>query len=265
MVLITGPTGSGKTTTLYAILQQLRSEVDNIISIEDPVEYQISGIRQVQVSEATGLTFPIALRSILRQDPDIIMVGEIRDLETAEIGLRAAVTGHLVFSTLHANDTVSSVARLLDIGIPNYLINTAVTGVMAQRLVRRICPSCKIQIDPPKELLTKDYPPLESCFKGVGCDACQFIGYKGQVGVFELLNIASRLKKAITEFSSEDELWRIAKAGGTTTLFEDAWEKVKNGVTTVDEVMAKVHRRSFEEPVIKPKADPLLFVVDKTL
>ena len=258
MILITGPTGSGKTTTLYAILQQLRSETDNIVSIEDPVEYKIPGIRQVQVNEATRLTFPVALRSILRQDPDKIMVGEIRDLETAEIAMRAAVTGHLVFSTVHTNDTVSSVVRLLDIGIPHYLINTALAGVMAQRLVRRICPDCKTQTDPPEEILTNDYPPLDTCFKGIGCDTCQFTGYKGQVGVFELLRISSALKESIAGFSTEDDLWAVAKKDGTMTLFEDAWEKVKEGTTTIDEVTAKVHHALFEKQT-KSKIKPLLF------
>jgi len=261
MILITGPTGSGKTTTLYAILQQLRSETDNIISIENPVEYRIPGITQVQVDTATGLTFPSALRSILRQDPDIIMVGEIRDLETAEIALRAAVTGHLVFSTVHTNDSVSSITRLLDIGIPGYLINAGVTGVLAQRLVRRICPNCKEEAEPPEAVLGLDYPPLKACFKGVGCPACQYTGYKGQIGVFEILELSPDLREAVSSFVTEDILWDVAKANGTTTLFEDAWEKVNHGDTTVQEVIAKIHRKSFRGPANKHKTKLLLFNV----
>jgi type IV pilus assembly protein PilB len=259
MILITGPTGSGKTTSLYAILQQLRSETDNIISIENPVEYKIPGITQVQVNETTGLTFPVALRSILRQDPDIIMVGEIRDLETAEIALRASITGHLVFSTVHTNDTVSSIPRLLDIGIPHYLINAGVTGILAQRLVRRICQNCKTEVAPPEIALVNDYPPLESCFEGVGCRECQYTGYHGQIGAFEFLELTSKFREAVTDFAREDTLWEVARANGTSTLFEDAWEKVKNGITTVDEVIGKIHYKSFEAPAKKRKTKTLLF------
>ena len=259
MILITGPTGSGKTTSLYAILQQLRSETDNIISIENPVEYRTPGLTQVQVNEATGLTFPAALRSILRQDPDIIMVGEIRDLETAEIALRASITGHLVFSTVHTNDTVSSITRLLDIGIPHYLINAGVTGVLAQRLVRRICPDCKRQVDPPATVLGNDYPPLEACFEGVGCRRCQYTGYRGQVGAFELLTLNSRLRDAVANFGTEDNLWEIARANHTSTLFEDAWEKVNQGITSIDEVIGKIHYKAFEAPKKKRKTRSLLF------
>jgi type II secretory ATPase GspE/PulE/Tfp pilus assembly ATPase PilB-like protein/CheY-like chemotaxis protein len=263
MILITGPTGSGKTTTLYALLQQLRSETDNIISIENPVEYKIPGITQVQVNEATGLTFPVALRSILRQDPDIIMVGEIRDLETAEIALRSSITGHLVFSTIHTNDTVSSIPRLLDIGIPNYLINAGVTGILAQRLVRRICEKCKTEIAPPDVVWTNHYPPMEACYEGVGCRDCQYTGYKGQVGVFELLEVTSELREAVTDFSTEDTLWAVARANGTTTLFEDSWEKVKNGITTIDEVIGKIHYKPFEAPVKQRKTKTLLFNISE--
>jgi type IV pilus assembly protein PilB len=259
MILITGPTGSGKSTTLYAMLRQLRSEAENIITVEDPVEFKIGGITQVQANEATGLTFPVALRSFLRQDPDIIMVGEIRDRETAEIALRAAVTGHLVFSTVHTNDTVSTVTRLLDIGIPPYLTNASLIGVLAQRLVRKICPNCKTEIDPPEELLKAHYPSLEACFKGTGCDACQYTGYKGRMGVYEFLEMNSKFKEAVANFTTEDSLWEVAKENGIVTLFDDAWDKVNNGITTFDEVIAKIHYRSFKKPEKKRKGKILQF------
>ena len=247
MILITGPTGSGKSTTLYAMLKQLRSETENLITIEDPVEFKVGGITQVQVNEAAGLTFPVALRSFLRQDPDVIMLGEIRDRETAEIALRAAVTGHLVFSTIHTNDTVSTITRLLDIGIPPYLINAALIGVLAQRLVRKICPNCKTKIDPPEEVLNGYYPSLEACFKGVGCDECQYTGYKGRMGVYEFLDINSEFKESVAKFTTEGSLWEVAKENGTVTMFDDAWDKINDGSTTFDEVIAKIHFKSFKE------------------
>ncbi|HEX7371613.1 MAG TPA: ATPase, T2SS/T4P/T4SS family, partial [Thermodesulfobacteriota bacterium] len=187
MLLVTGPTGGGKTTTLYAWLNQLRSETENIITVENPVEYKFDGVTQVSVNDTVGYTFATALRSILRQDPDIIMVGEIRDLETAEIAIRAALTGHLVLSTLHTNDTVSTVTRLVDIGIPNFLVSSSVSGVLAQRLVRRICPKCKVEVEPPNNRIYKDLPPIEHYYQGKGCSHCYYTGYYGQVGVFEFL------------------------------------------------------------------------------
>jgi type IV pilus assembly protein PilB len=259
MILITGPTGSGKSTTLYAMLKQLRSETENIITIEDPVEFKIGGITQVQVNEIAGLTFPVALRSFLRQDPDVIMLGEIRDRETAEIALRAAVTGHLVFSTVHTNDTVSTITRLLDIGIPPYLINAALIGVLAQRLVRKICPNCKTKIDPPEEVLNGYYPSLEACFKGVGCDECQYTGYKGRMGVYEFLDINSEFKESVARFTTEGSLWEVAKENGTVTMFDDAWNKINDGSTTFDEVIAKIHFKSFKEPGKKRKGKILRF------
>lgn len=253
MILITGPTGSGKSTTLYAMLKQLRSETENITTIEDPVEYKIGGITQVQINEAAGLTFPVALRSFLRQDPDIIMVGEIRDRETAEIALRAALTGHLVFSTIHTNDTVSTITRLLDIGIPPYLMNAALIGVLAQRLVRKICPNCKTKIDPPEELLKGYYPSLEACFKGVGCHECQYTGYRGRMGVYEFLDMNSKFRESVAKFTTEDSLWEVAKENGTVTMFDHAWDKINNGSTTLDEVIVRVHYKSFKKPGKKRK------------
>jgi type IV pilus assembly protein PilB len=253
MVLVSGPTGSGKSTTLYSMLQQLRSETENIVTIEDPVEYQLSGITQIQVNEVQGLTFPSALRSILRQDPDIIMLGEIRDRETAEIALRAAVTGHLVLSTIHTNDTVSTVTRLMDIGIPHYLINAALVGVLAQRLVRRICPHCSTQDDPTQQIVDTCYPPLETSFRGGGCERCNHSGYSGRMGVYELLEINSDFRESVAKFTTEDRLWDVARQNGTTTLFDYAWNKVNEGMTTVDEVLSKIHYKSFAEAANKPK------------
>ncbi|MBI5640260.1 MAG: Flp pilus assembly complex ATPase component TadA, partial [Nitrospirae bacterium] len=181
MVLVTGPTGSGKSTTLYAVLQQLRNERDNIISIEDPVEYKLPGITQIEVNEATGMKFPIALRSVFRQDPDIIMVGEVRDFETADIAIRAALTGHLVLSTVHTNDTVSTITRLLDIGLPPYLVNSAITGVLAQRLVKKICLDCREETTPQPGLLKAGFPPLRRTFRGKGCSLCNYTGYFGRI------------------------------------------------------------------------------------
>jgi len=240
MLLVTGPTGGGKTTTLYAWLNQLRSETENIITVENPVEYKFEGITQVSVNEAVGYTFSTALRSILRQDPDIIMVGEIRDLETAEIAIRAALTGHLVLSTLHTNDTVSTVTRLVDIGIPNFLVSSSVTGVLAQRLVRRICPKCKIEVDPPENRAYRDLPRVEHYYRGKGCPHCYYTGYYGQIGVFEFLKINTKIRRLIAKNAYEDDLWDAAREQGMKTLFEDAWSKVQEGITTVEEVMAKV-------------------------
>ena len=168
MLLVTGPTGSGKTTTLYAILRQLNEEESHIVTIEEPIEYQLAGITQVGVNEPLGLSFPNVLRSTLRQDPDIIMVGEIRDLETAKIVVRAALTGHLVLSTLHTNDTVATVTRLLDIGLDPYLISSSVSGILAQRLIRRLCPDCKVETDPPADMTRWELPPIETFYKGTG-------------------------------------------------------------------------------------------------
>jgi len=247
MLLVTGPTGGGKTTTLYAWLNQLRSETENIITVENPVEYKFEGVTQVSVNDTVGYTFATALRSILRQDPDIIMVGEIRDLETAEIAIRAALTGHLVLSTLHTNDTVSTVTRLVDIGIPNFLVSSSVSGVLAQRLVRRICPKCKVEVEPPNNRTYKDLPPIEHYYQGKGCSHCYYTGYYGQVGVFEFLKINTHIRRLIAKTAYEDDLWDAARETGMKTLFEDAWDKVREGITTIEEVMAKIPEQFIEK------------------
>lgn len=247
MLLVTGPTGGGKTTTLYAWLNHLRSETENIITVENPVEYKFEGITQVSINEAVGLSFSTALRSILRQDPDIIMVGEIRDMETAEIAIRASLTGHLVLSTLHTNDTVSTITRLVDIGIPNFLVSSALSGVLAQRLVRRICPKCKTEVAPPNHRLFQDLPPVERYYRGKGCTYCYYTGYFGQIGVFEFLRINTRIRRLIAKSRYEEDLWDAARESGMKTLFEDAWEKVQEGITTVEEVLAKVPEQYIEK------------------
>lgn len=239
MFIVTGPTGSGKTSTLYASIKQLQSETENIITIEDPVEIKLEGITQVLVNEKVGLTFSNALRSILRQDPDIILVGEIRDLETADTAIKAALTGHFVLSTLHTNNTVSTITRLIDIGVPSYLIGSALSGILAQRLVRKICNKCKIETKPPVSLMNT-LPPLERCYYGVGCPQCFYTGYYGQIGVFEFLKIDIKLKRLIARNATEEDIWHVATESGIVTLFDDAWNKINDGVTTIAEVLSKV-------------------------
>ena len=240
MLLVTGPTGSGKTTTLYSILQQVRTESKNIVTLEDPVEYKLAEITQVGINDGIGFTFAGALRSVLRQDPDIVMVGEIRDLETAEISARAALTGHLVLSTLHTNDAISSITRLIDIGLEPFLVTAAVSGIIAQRLVRKICTNCKVETSPPEELLRFNVPQAKTYYKGEGCDLCNHTGYKGRLGVYELLTMSTKLKRRISNKFTVDELWDTAREAGAKTLFEDAWSKVIEGVTTVDEVISRI-------------------------
>lgn len=244
MLIVTGPTGSGKTTTLYACLNQLRSDSRNVVTIEDPVEYKLEGITQIQVNEAVGRTFAAILRSVLRQDPDVIKIGEIRDIETAEIAIKAALTGHLVLTTLHTNNTVATITRLINLGIPPYLISSAVSAVLAQRLVRRICSNCKVETEIPYGLLNSisnnSALELERCYVGAGCQRCFNTGYSGRIAVYEYLPMTPTFRKLLYRNAGEEELARAAKGEGVTFLFEDAWNKVKDGITTVDEVIAKV-------------------------
>lgn len=254
MLIVTGPTGSGKSTTLYAGLQELRTEKRTIMTIEDPVEYQLEGITQVAVNEAIGLTFTAALRSILRQDPNIIMVGEIRDAETAQIAIRSAMTGHLVLSTLHTNDTVAAISRLVDIGVEPFLLASAISGIFAQRLVKRICPACKADAVHSAEAERSGLPQLKTVYKGAGCSKCNQTGYRGRVGVYEFLLMNAKIKRLVTEKATEDELWAAAREAGIITLFEDAWGKVSEGITTVEEVIAKVPYNRF---ILSPEIPPL--------
>ncbi len=244
MFLVTGPTGSGKTTTLYACLNQLRSDTRNVITIEDPVEYKLDGITQIQISEAVGRTFASVLRSSLRQDPDVIMVGEIRDQETAEIAVKGALTGHMVLSTLHTNNTIATITRLADIGIPNYLLSSALSGVVAQRLVRKLCNHCKFEVEideTVKEFMeTYGLAKITKQYTGKGCKLCRDTGYSGRIAVFEYLPLSSSLKKVISHNFEEHDLFTAAKNENFTLLFEDAWNKVRHGITSVDEVIAKI-------------------------
>ncbi len=240
MILVTGPTGSGKTTTLYSAILELNKTEVNISTVEDPVEYNLPGINQVQVNESIGLTFASALRSFLRQDPDIIMVGEIRDLETAEISIKAALTGHLVLSTLHTNDAPSTVGRLVDMGVEPFLVSSSLNLVIAQRLVRVICPHCKEEVEPdPASLEELGISPDDGIrfFKGKGCKECNFTGYKGRIGIFEMMEINSELRDAILRKEPADVLREIAIKNGMRTLRESGIMKIKKGITTIDEVL----------------------------
>jgi type IV pilus assembly protein PilB len=239
MILVTGPTGAGKTTTLYSMIAKRKSPDVNITTIEDPIEYQLPGINQVQVNPKAGLTFASCLRSILRQDPDVILVGEIRDPETAEIAIRSAMTGHLVLSTLHTNSSLATVGRLLDLAVDPSLITTSVILIIAQRLVRRICVSCREPYTPSRELLDKFQlrAPENVFYRARGCAACGQTGYAGRVGVFEVLRMTSSLKEKILRRAGESELHKTAVLTGTRFLFEDAMDKVRQGLTTLDEVL----------------------------
>jgi general secretion pathway protein E len=244
IILVTGPTGSGKTTTLYAALNRIHTEEKNIITVEDPIEYQLKGIGQVHVNPKIGLTFASGLRSILRQDPDVIMVGEIRDLETAEIAMQASLTGHLVLSTLHTNDAPSALVRLIDMGIEPFLVTSSLTIVLAQRLVRTICSHCKVSYEPSE--VEKSYfhtssfiphPSSFSLYRGKGCDRCKGKGYFGRTGIFELLVIDNEIRPMITEKIDSQSIKNHAVSRGMKTLRQDGIEKVVEGITTLEEVL----------------------------
>ncbi len=239
MILVTGPTGSGKTTTLYASLNKINSDDKKIITVEDPIEYQIDGINQIQVKPKIGLTFANGLKHIVRQDPDIIMVGEIRDIETAEISIHSALTGHLVFSTLHTNDAPGAVTRLLDMGIEGFLVSSSLIGVLAQRLVRVICSSCKEHYKASQEIVDKIemLPDDFSTYHGTGCDKCRGTGYSGRTGIFELMAVDGEIRRMILEKASSDVIRQKAVSKGMRVLRESGWEKVMQGITTIEEVL----------------------------
>src|SRR3989338_8501745 len=242
MVLVTGPTGSGKTNTLYSSVSRLNSPDTNIVTAEDPVEFQLHGINQVQIKEQIGLNFASALRSFLRQDPNIILVGEIRDFETAEVAVKAALTGHLVLSTLHTNDAPSTISRLMNMGIEPFLVATAVHLICAQRLVRRICSECKEEVKlPPEALIDVGYAPEESktvkVYKGKGCERCNGTGYKGRAGLYEVMEITDELRELILVGASGLELKKKAIEGGMFSLRRSGLIKIAAGVTTIEEVI----------------------------
>lgn len=239
IILVTGPTGSGKSTTLYSILQTLNSYDVNITTVEDPVEYTIMGVNQVQINEKAGLTFDTVLRSILRQDPDIILVGEMRDTETAQLAVRAALTGHLVLSTLHTNDAPSSIIRMVDMGIPPFLVSSSVVAVMAQRLVRKLCPRCKAPYELPQDVAESlGLDGFTTVYKPVGCDECRGTGYRGRTAIFEIMKMSERLKHAVMKNTSSDELGMIAIEEGITTLRASGTRKVIQGITSPHEVLS---------------------------
>ncbi|MCQ2532984.1 MAG: Flp pilus assembly complex ATPase component TadA [Clostridia bacterium] len=235
--LISGPTGSGKTTTLYTLLAEKNDPETNIITVEDPVEIRIPGLNQVQVNAKAGMTFASGLRSILRQDPDIILVGEIRDGETAEIAMRAAITGHLVFSTIHTNDAVSSINRLIDMGLEPYMVNSALVGVVSQRLVRRICTNCRRSYDPDEdEIALCKLEPGQKIYRGEGCTECNGSGYKGRIAIHEVVVMTKAMKVLIEKRATEEEMRQLAVSEGTQMLQDSAAALVVEGITTVDEL-----------------------------
>jgi len=242
IILATGPTGSGKSTTLYAVLKELNNESRNIVTVEDPVEYMLEGVNQVNVNVKAGLTFSKGLRSILRQDPDIIMIGEMRDNETAEIAVRAAITGHLVLSTIHTNDAASSIVRLFDMGIPPYLVANSLSGIIAQRLVKSICPDCKEAYEAKayeKEILAINEMKKVTLYKGKGCPKCNGTGYLGRTGVYEILEITKNMREIIVGSGDVEFLKKTAIENGMITMRESCERLVYKGITTIDE-LAKI-------------------------
>jgi general secretion pathway protein E/type IV pilus assembly protein PilB len=257
IVLVTGPTGSGKTSTLYTALNEINDSERKIITIEDPVEYQLKGVNQIQVSEKSGLTFARGLRSILRHDPDVVLIGEIRDQETAQIAVQASLTGHLVFSTLHTNDAAGALTRLVDMGVEPYLVASSLEAVLAQRLVRLLCPHCK-QVDTTPE--ARDYKtkigikPTAKVYRAVGCRECRNTGYHGRRAIFEWMDIDNELRQLVLKNVSSGEIAALAKRNGLRVLSEDGWRLVREGITTPEEVMRVTKDQSVSN--IAPEAAP---------
>ncbi|MBD3300464.1 MAG: hypothetical protein GF347_03875 [Candidatus Moranbacteria bacterium] len=265
MMLNTGPTGSGKTTTLYSILKVLDNPEINITTIEDPVEYRIKSINQIQVNTKTGLTFSRGLRSIVRQDPDVILVGEIRDTETAEIAVNAALTGHLLLSTFHANDAATAIPRLLDMGVEPFLLASTLEIIVAQRLARRICENCRTSYTENTETLEKSIPNAKyyfkndvvTLYKGKGCKACSETGFKGRIAIFEIIKVTQEIQDLILEDPSSHRIWKIARQQGSKTLFEDGVKKVLTGITEINELLRVASPPEFEqEKYGKPEYKP---------
>jgi len=242
IMLVTGPTGSGKSTSLYAYLSTINSIDKRIITVEDPIEYELAGINQIQVRPEIDLTFAVGLRHILRQDPDVIMIGEIRDGETADIAIRAALTGHLVFSTLHTNDSAGAMTRLLDMGIEPFLVASSIEGIIAQRLVRRICPACREPIELDKNLLKRSGFPEDEIddavlYHGTGCEKCRKLGFRGRSAIFEILLMTDEVRKLVIERKDASSIKNLALTQGMRTLRDDGWRKMKEGITTLEEVL----------------------------
>ena len=244
IILITGPTGSGKSTTLYSMLNEINNNNDNIMTIEDPVEYLLPGLNQIQVNQKTGLTFASALRSVLRQDPDVIMIGEIRDQETAHMAVRAAITGHLVLSTVHTNDAAGAITRLIDMGVEPYLLADALAGVISQRLVRKICLNCKEEYIPQENQIKSVGLSLEEgikFYKGTGCILCSNTGYKGRIAVHEILMVSKEIRKMIAKLVSSDKIKKQAKQEGMKTMFDQCLNLVRQGITTIEEIISLLY------------------------
>jgi general secretion pathway protein E/type IV pilus assembly protein PilB len=239
IILVTGPTGSGKTTTLYAGLNEIVGTDLKVITVEDPVEYNLQGVNQIPVDHNVGMTFARGLRAILRHDPDVVMIGEIRDLETAQAATQAALTGHLVLSTLHTNDAASAAMRLIDMGIEPYLVTSTVVGAMAQRLVRKICPECKEAYQPDYPKLPKDLPIKrgEKIYRGIGCQKCRNTGFRGRAGIYELMTMNDEIRERIMNRAPISQIIEAGRPSGLRLLREDGWIKVKNGLTTPEEVV----------------------------
>ena len=239
IILVTGPTGSGKTTTLYAALNTIRNDSIKILTVEDPIEYYLDGIQQVGVKPHIGLTFSSGLRAFLRHDPDVILVGEIRDLDTAEVAINASLTGHLVFSTLHTNDAVTATTRLLDMGVEPFLVSSAISGVLAQRLVRKICKHCSEEYTPDAVDVPHDFKldKGQKVFRGAGCRECRHTGYRGRLGIYELLMINDSLREMILERKSATDILEVARGQGLKLMRDDGWAKVTKGITTIDEIV----------------------------
>jgi type IV pilus assembly protein PilB len=243
MILVTGPTGSGKSTTLYATLRSVAKPEINVITVEDPVEFLVPGINQVQVNPKAGLTFASALRSILRSDPDVVLLGEIRDRETAQIAIEASLTGHLVLSTLHTNDAPSAVSRLTEMGVEPFLVGSALDCVVAQRLARRLCERCKEQFEPDAEtldVLRFESEPGQSLFRPVGCSSCSQTGYRGRIGIHEVMTVSEEIERLAVERATGSEIAKVARHQGMATLRQDGWAKVRLGLTSIDEVVRVV-------------------------
>jgi general secretion pathway protein E len=243
VIIVSGPTGSGKTTTLYAILNEIRGTEKNIITIEDPAEYDMDNISQSQVNLRAGYTYLVGLRHILRQDPDVIMIGEVRDGETAGVAIRAALTGQLVFTTIHANDAPGTITRLIDMQVEPFLVASAVEGAISQRLARKICPKCKAPYLPSEKLLRElELPPDAKFFKGKGCTHCRNTGYSGRIGLFEVLRTNDKMRELIISRPTTSALRNMARQQNMRTLWEDGVQKVLAGITTIDEVMKETEK-----------------------
>ncbi len=258
IVLVTGPTGSGKTSTLYTALNEINDHVRKIITIEDPVEYQLKGVNQIQVNEKSGLTFARGLRSILRHDPDVVLIGEIRDHETAQIAVQASLTGHLVFSTLHTNDAPGALTRLVDMGVEPYLVASSLEAVLAQRLVRVLCTHCKVVDDSPTAATYKaklGIPLNHPIYKSVGCRECRNTGFHGRNAIFEWMDTNVEIRQLILQNTSADKLRDAAIRDGMRTLAEDGWRLVRQGVTTVEEVLSVTTAKEVSRTSVDEKDD----------